>query len=87
MNHIFPFSTNECYNYTNLKTTIHVLTLSRPASGRHESRTKIVFFFENNAVDRTTFAGRPTELVGLTVCASFILDLPYLAHISLLWLA
>ena len=26
MNHIFPFSTNECYNYTNLKTTIRVLT-------------------------------------------------------------
>ena len=85
MNHIFPFSTNECYNYTNLKTTIHVLTLK--LASRHESHTKIVFFFENNAVDCTTFAGWPTESVGLIVCASFILDLPYLAHISLLWLA
>ena len=24
--HIFPFSTNECYNYTNLEMIIHVLT-------------------------------------------------------------
>ena len=26
MNHTFPFSTNECYDYTNLETNIHVLT-------------------------------------------------------------
>ena len=25
-NHTFPFSTNECYDYTNLETNIHVLT-------------------------------------------------------------
>ena len=25
-NHIFPFSTNECHNYTDLKMIIHVLT-------------------------------------------------------------
>ena len=25
-NHIFPFSTNECYDYTNLEMNIHVLT-------------------------------------------------------------
>ena len=55
---------------------------SWPAGSRHESRTKIVFFFENNAVDRTTFTGRPTESVGPIVCALLILDLPYLAHIS-----
>ena len=54
------------------------------ANGQHESHTKIAFFCENNAVNRRTFAGRLTELDGLIVCASFILDLPYLAHISLL---
>ena len=37
---------------------------------------------KKKAVDRMTFAGRPTKLAGLIVCASFILDLPYLAHIS-----
>ena len=25
-NHTFPFSTNECYDYTNLEMNIHVLT-------------------------------------------------------------
>ena len=38
---------------------------SRPADGRLKSHTKNVFFFEKNAVDRVTFAGRPTMMAGL----------------------
>ena len=66
---------------------MHVLTMSRPASGRHKSHTKIAFFFQKNVVDHTTFAGCPTELARPIVHASFILDLPHLAHISSLCLA
>ena len=82
------FSINKCCNYTNLDATIHVLTpKSAGHDGQCESRTKNAFFFEKNVVDRTTFAGRPTELARPIVHASFILDLPYLAHISSLGLA
>ena len=35
-NHIFPFSTNECYDYTNLETNIHVLTPK--SAGRRPTR-------------------------------------------------
>ena len=64
-----------------------VLTMSQPASGRCKSHTKITFFFKKNLVNRPTFAGQPTKSAGPIGCASFILELPYLAHISSLWLA
>ena len=48
---------------------------SWPASGWPKSHTKIVFFFEKNAVGHMTFAGRPTMLARQVVCASFMLEL------------
>ena len=67
----------------NLKTAIHVLThMSAGHRLTCKSCTKNAFFFEKNVVDRTIFAGQLTKLAGLIVCTPFILDLPYLAHIS-----
>ena len=66
---------------------IHVLTMSQLAGGQHKSHTKIAFFFKKNVVNHLTFAGQPTGSARPIVHASFILDLPYLAHISLLGLA
>ena len=55
--------------------------------GQHKSRTKIAFFFKKNVVGHMIFAGRPTKMAGHTMRASFILDLPYLAHITSLCLS
>ena len=49
------------------------------AGGQHKSGTKINFFFKKNVVSHTTFAGRPTKMARLIVCTSFILEPPYLA--------
>ena len=51
----------------------------QPASSWHESHTKIDFFFKKNVVGHMTFAGRLTKLARLIVCTSFILEPPYLA--------
>ena len=70
-----------------LKTAIHVLTHKSAGHRPMQKSYKNAFFFEKNVVDHTTFAGQPTKSAGLIVCASFILDLPYLAHISPLCLS
>ena len=71
-----------------MNATIHALTPKlQPADGRCKSRTKIDSESKKKAVNHTIFAGRPTKLAGLIVCASFMLDLPYLAHISSISLA
>ena len=61
--------------------------LSQLANGQHKSHTKIDSESKKKAVDHTTFVEQLTKSVGLIVCTSFMLDLPYMAHISSISLA
>ena len=77
-----PYLINKCCNYSikfNLNASIHVLTPKSAGRQPTQKSYKITFFFEKNVVNHTIFAGRPTNSVGLIVCTSFILEPPYLA--------
>ena len=59
--------------------TIHELTPRLAGQQPTQRSYKINFFFKKNAVSHMTFAGRLAKSARHTVHALFILDLPYLA--------
>ena len=78
---------DKCYNYSIKTQSRCSYSCADSQVGRHKSHTKFAFFFEKNVVGHTIFAGRPAKSARHIVYTSFILGLPYLAHISSLCLS